>query len=130
MDFKLELNGIVFQIDEPKTRNSYTNQELMLYIPDIQKDQFSNYFTIEWNQNGIERLKEAKIQKGDEVKITTYLQGRKWQKTAEDPFRTFTSFKGISIEKVIDDSNALSEELTPFPVLDKEPEQPKNDLPF
>ena len=130
MSIKLELSGIVFQKGEPKTNNSYTNQEMILYIPDVEKDQYSDYFTIEWNQNGIEKLKEAKIQKGDEVKITTYLQGRKWQKEAEDPFRTFTSFKGFSIDKVTDDSNAFSEELTPFPILDKELEQPKNDLPF
>jgi hypothetical protein len=131
MDFKLELNGIVFQIDEPKTRNSYTNQELMLYIPDIQKDQFSNYFTIEWNQNGIEKVKEAKIQKGDEVKITAYMQGRKWKKPEEeDHFKSFISLKGFSIEKATDDSNASSEVLSPFPILDKEPEETKNDLPF
>jgi len=130
MSIKLELNGIVFQKDEPKTNNSYKNQELILYIPDVEKAEYSDYFTIEWNQNGIEKVKEAKIQEGDEVKITTYLQGRKWQKTAEDPFRAFTSFKGFSIEKVTDDSNASSEELTPFPILDKEPEETKNDLPF
>ena len=130
MSIKLELNGIVFQKDEPKTNNSYKKQELILYIPDVEKAEYSDYFTIEWNQNGIEKVKEAKIQEGDEVKITTYLQGRKWQKTAEDPFRAFTSFKGFSIEKVTDDSNASSEELTPFPILDKEPEETKNDLPF
>ena len=130
MSIKLELNGIVFQKDEPKTNNSYKNQELILYIPDVEKAEYSDYFTIEWNQNGIEKVKEARIQEGDEVKITTYLQGRKWQKTAEDPFRAFTSFKGFSIEKVTDDSNASSEELTPFPILDKEPEETKNDLPF
>ena len=100
MSIKLELNGIVFQKDEPKTNNSYTNQELILHIPDVEKAEYSDYFTIEWNQNGIEKVKEARIQEGDEVKITTYLQGRKWQKTAEDPFRAFTSFKGFSIEKV------------------------------
>ena len=130
MSIKLELNGIVFQKDEPKTNNSYTNQELILHIPDVEKAEYSDYFTIEWNQNGIEKVKEARIQEGDEVKITTYLQGRKWQKTAEDPFRAFTSFKGFSIEKVTDDSNASSEELTPFPILDKEPAEAKNDLPF
>ena len=130
MSIKLELNGIVFQKDEPKTNNSYTNQELILHIPDVEKAEYSDYFTIEWNQNGIEKVKEARIQEGDEVKITTYLQGRKWQKDGEDHFKSFISLKGFSIEKVTDDSNASSEELTPFPILDKEPEETKNDLPF
>ena len=130
MSIKLELNGIVFQKDEPKTNNSHKKQELILHIPDVEKAEYSDYFTIEWNQNGIEKVKEAKIQEGDEVKITTYLQGRKWQKDGEDHFKSFISLKGFSIEKVTDDSNASSEELTPFPILDKEPEETKNDLPF
>ena len=88
------------------------------------------YKYIEWNEKGIETLKKAEIQQGDEVKITAYMQGIKWQKDGEDHFRSFISLKGFSIEKVTDDSNASSEELTPFPILDKEPEETKNDLPF
>jgi hypothetical protein len=130
MSIKLELNGIVFQKDEPKTNNSYKKQELILLIPDIEKDKYSDYFNIEWNEKGIETLKKAEIQQGDEVKITAYMQGIKWQKDGEDHFRSFISLKGFSIEKVTDDSNASSEELTPFPILDKEPEETKNDLPF
>jgi len=130
MSLKLELNGIVFQKGEPKTNNSYKNQELILLIPDIEKDQYSDYFTIEWNEKGIETLKNAEIQQGDDVKITAYMQGRKWQKPGEDHFRSFTSLKGFSIEKATDGSNASSEVLSPFPILDKEPEETKNDLPF
>ena len=80
MSIKLELNGIVFQKDEPKTNNSYKKQELILLIPDIEKDKYSDYFNIEWNEKGIETLKKAEIQQGDEVKITAYMQGIKWQK--------------------------------------------------
>ena len=76
----MELSGIVFQKSEPKTNNSYQNQEIILYIPDVEQDKYSNYFTIEWNEKGIEKVKEAKIQQGDEVKITTFIQGRKWKK--------------------------------------------------
>ena len=61
MSIKLELNGIVFQKDEPKTNNSYKKQELILHIPDVEKAEYSDYFTIEWNQNGIEKVKKAKI---------------------------------------------------------------------
>ena len=54
MSIKLELNGIVFQKDEPKTNNSYKKQELILLIPDIEKDKYSDYFNIEWNEKEIE----------------------------------------------------------------------------
>jgi hypothetical protein len=59
------------------------------------------------------------------------MQGRKWKKPEEeDHFKSFISLKGFSIEKATDDSNASSEVLSPFPILDKEPEETKNDLPF
>jgi hypothetical protein len=129
MNIKMELSGIVFQKSEPKTNNSYQNQEIMLYIPDVEQDKYSNYFTIEWNEKGIEKVKEANIQQGDEVKITTFIQGRKWKKDGMDEYKAFTAWKGVSIEKVTDDSSDV-QELTPFPILDTPEKETKNDLPF
>lgn len=107
MEFKIELNGIVFQKSEPKTNNSYTNQELILYIPDVEKDSYSNYFTIEWNEKGIKTLQELEIQEGDQVKVTAYLQGRKWKKEGMDEYKAFTSWKGVSIQKSEEETSEL-----------------------
>ena len=98
MSIKLELNGIVFKKGEPTTRNNYTNQDMILHIPDIKKDEFSDYFKIEWNEKGIKTLQEAKIQDGDEVKVVAYLSGRKWT-DKEGADRAFNGIKGFAIEK-------------------------------
>ena len=127
MSIKLELNGIVYQKGEPDTKNNYTKQELILHIPDLQKEDYSDHLKIEWNTNGIKTLKEQKIEDGDHVKVVAYLSGRKWI-DQEKTERFFTSVKGYAIEKA--EETTAAQELTPFPMLDKEEEQTENDLPF
>ena len=127
MSIKLELNGIVYQKGEAETKNNYTKQELILHIPDLQKEEYSDYIKIEWNKNGIKTLQEANIADGDEVKVVAYLSGRKWtNKEGED--KAFNAVKGYAIEKT--DGSAETQQLTPFPILDNEEEQTENDLPF
>ena len=127
MSIKLELNGIVYQKGKPDTKNNYTKQEMILYIPDLQKKEYSDYIKIEWNKNGIKTLQEANIADGDEVKVVAYLSGRKWtDKEGED--KAFNAVKGYAIEKT--DGSAETQQLTPFPILDNEEEQTENDLPF
>ena len=131
MSIKMELNGIVYQIGEPTTRNSYQNQNMILHIPDIEKDQFSDYFTIEWNEKGIKTLQEQKIQDGDEVKVVAYINGKKWidKKDQEGTERFFNSIKGYAIEKATKENSDV-QELTPFPILDTSEKETENDLPF
>ena len=128
MSIKLELNGIVYQTGEPKTKNNYTKQEMILHIPDLQKEEYSDHLKIEWNTNGIKMIQDQKIQNGDQVKIVAYLSGIKWT-DQEETERFFNSVKGYTIEKASEGMPA-AHELTPFPMLDKEEEQTENDLPF
>ena len=58
MSIKLELNGIVYQKGEPTTRNNYTNQDMILHIPDLEKENYSDFFKIEWNDKGIEKAEK------------------------------------------------------------------------
>jgi len=127
MSIKLELNGIVFQKGEPTTRNNYTNQDMILHIPDLEKENFSDFFKIEWNEKGIKTLQEANIADGDEVKVVAYLSGRKWT-DKEGADRAFNAVKGYAIEKAT--KNSADQELTPFPILDTIEKETKNDLPF
>ena len=127
MSIKLELNGIVYQKGEPETKNNYTKQNMILYIPDLQKEEYSDYIKIEWNTKGIKTLQEANIADRDEVKVVAYLSGRKWtDKEGEDT--AFNVVKGYAIEKT--EQTTVAQELTPFPILDKEEEQTDDDLPF
>ena len=61
MSIKLELNGIVYKKGEPTTRNNYTNQDMILHIPDLEKENYSDFFKIEWNEKGIKTLPQANI---------------------------------------------------------------------
>ena len=126
MSIKLELNGIVFKKGEPTTRNDFTTQNMILHIPDLKTENFSDYFNIEWNEKGIETIKKAEILDGDEVKVVAYLTGRKWiDKEGAD--RSFNAIKGYAIEKA---ENNAAEELTPFPILDTPEKETDDDLPF
>jgi hypothetical protein len=128
MSIKLELNGIVYQIAEPTTRKDYQNQDMILHIPDVEKDQYSDFFKIEWNDKGIKTLQEQKIQAGDEVKVVAYLNGNKWT-DKEGADRAFNAIKGYAIEKA-EKENSADQELTPFPILDTPEKETKDDLPF
>jgi hypothetical protein len=128
MSIKLELNGIVYQKGEPTTRNNYTNQDMILHIPDLEKENYSDFFKIEWNDKGIKTLQEANIADGDEVKVIAYLSGKKWT-DKEGADRAFNAIKGYAIEKA-EKENSADQELTPFPILDTPEKETKNDLPF
>jgi|DEB0MinimDraft_6_1074348.scaffolds.fasta_scaffold00850_17 hypothetical protein len=129
MSYKLEMTGTVHKIgDIERKANGYQKQFLILYVPDINKEEYSDYFKIEWNKNGTEKIKQANIQEGDIVRVICYLSGSKWQRAQTDPEVFFNNLKGFEIEKQQDDQ---TEELTPFPMLDKtETSQPDDDLPF
>ena len=61
MSVKIEINGIVYKKGEPETKNNYTKQEMILHVPDLNKDDYSDYFRIEWNTNGSKTHQEQKI---------------------------------------------------------------------
>jgi len=127
MSVKIEINGIVYKKGEPETKNNYTKQEMILHVPDLNKDDYSDYFRIEWNTNGIKTLQEQKIKDKDHVKVVAYLNGKKWI-DKDNTERFFNSFSGYKIEKT--DGSAEAQVLTPFPILDNQEELTDDDLPF
>lgn len=128
MSIKLELNGIVYQKGEPITKNNYTNQDMILHIPDLENESYSDFFKIQWNEKGIKTLQEANIADGDEVKVVAYLRGNKWT-TPDLTEKAFNAIKGFAIEKVEKENSAV-QELTPFPILDTPQTETDDDLPF
>lgn len=129
MSIKLELEGIVYRTGQPTTTpGGYVKQDMILHVPNIEQDKWSDHFPIEWNSKNLEKVSDAGIKDGDRVKIEGYLSGNKWQKATEDFERAFAKISGFNIQKV--EEEQTSDDLTPFPVLDKEQEEVQGDLPF
>ena len=47
--------------ESQKQKNNFTKQELILHIPDLQKEDYSDHLKIEWNTNGIKMIQDQKI---------------------------------------------------------------------
>ena len=63
------------------------------------------------------------------LKSQPLFKGESGKKDGMDEYKAFTAWKGVSIEKVTDDSSDV-QELTPFPILDTSEKETKDDLPF
>ena len=55
MSIKLQLQGTVYQVGSPnESKTGYINQDMILHVPSLEKQEYDDHYKIEWNQKGIQ----------------------------------------------------------------------------
>ena len=113
-DKNFKVQSIILTVDDSYKKDGQTvNRDMPLKI--------------DFKQRNTEQLSNYKV--GDKVSVEWNLKGTKWQGVNMSEPRHFTTAEGWKIADYIENTEQV-EELSPFPILDKEPEETKNDLPF
>ena len=98
VDFRGTVLGVRPIAEIPtKSGNIFRKLEFVLEIENVQNPQYSDYYQIEVHGDAIEQL-GSKFKKGDEVNVSCYLSGRKYEKNNKVYY--FTTFKAFDIEVV------------------------------
>ena len=98
VDFRGTVLGVRPIAEIPtKSGNIFRKLEFVLEIENVQNPQYSDYYQIEVHGDAIEHL-GSKFKKGDEVNVSCYLSGRKYEKNNKVYY--FTTFKAVDIEVV------------------------------
>lgn len=90
-----ELTGTVHSVGETQQiTHTFRKRELVLFVENANKPEFSDYIPFEAIQAGCEALDP--LSKGDRVKISFFINGRLWKEGTADE----KAFSSLSIKNV------------------------------
>jgi len=90
-----ELTGTVHSVGETKQMtDTFRKRELVLFVENANKPEFSDYIPFEAIQAGCEALDP--LSKGDRVKLSFFINGRLWKEGTADE----KAFSSLSIKNV------------------------------
>ena len=91
------VRGVVHFIDETKSygQKGFRKRTVVLEQPN---DRFTNYIPVEFTRDDCESVDELKV--GDDVEITYFLTGRKWQRDERSEVKYFLNAEATSFRVV------------------------------